>query len=519
MASRTDKVTSNRDEAGCEVGASRVLDDDTGPSRSSSKARNIVSIFGCLAAIVALGLMMGNVTLPYTQAATENGLDENTPSPTGFMEDMPTEIIVAVVCLLLSMSAFFSGSETAFFSIDKLRLKSMAREKRVSGQLVTRMMEHPGRLLTTILVGNMTVNVLISILLGERVAEYLIGVLKLSQVVSYILAVLLCTYVLVLFGEIMPKVLAMRTGERFARIAALPLMASDKLLGPVRDALLSFTDFIFRITRFSELRATPFITDEELKALLSADEFEGVIEEEKRQMIEGILEFTDAHLGEILVPRPDIIAISQDETVGSALNLIREHEFSRMPVYQNDLDHITGILFAKDLLPHAAKGDWERSIVSLTKTAHFVPETMKVYAFVKEAQRLRAHIAIVVDEFGGTEGIVTLEDALEEVVGDIMDENETVTLPYKKISDGVYRVDGGFALDELKEIIPLGIEHDEHETLAGFVMAQTGKVPEVGDEFMHRGALFVVESTDDKRAQSIRIELPRVAQKKGGDNK
>ena len=227
-------------------------------------------------------------------------------------------------------------------------------------------------------------------------------------------------------------------------------------------------------------------------------------------MIQGILEFSDAVLREILVPRPDVAALPEDATVREALALHREREFSRMPVFADNLDHVTGLLVAKDLLPSFAKGELSRRIDTLSRPVHFVPETMTVQQFVKDAQRHRAHLAVVVDEYGGTAGIVTLEDAIEQVVGEIMDEDEQEVLQYEKIAPDTYRVEGGLSLDELSEEIGIVLEDEEHETVAGFLMKQTDKVPEPGDEFSHDGLRFTVEACDGKRVSSVRIQIVKI---------
>ena len=426
--------------------------------------------------------------------------------PGHWREVLPLGVITAVV-MLLGFSAFFSGSETAFFSIHKLRLRAMNEEKGWIGRMVAKTMEHPSRLLATILLGNMIVNVLVGILLGTRVEDALHLFAGLPSAAAYVLAVALCTGALFIFGEVTPKIFAVRMGERIARLTVLPLRVADRLLAPVRDGVLRLTDALFAVVHFHDLHAAPFITDEELKTVFSNGEARGVIEEDERQMIRGILEFRDALLREILVPRPDVVAIQETATVRTALEILRENEYSRMPVYADDLDHVTGLLVAKDLLPSFAKGDLEEPVRTFVRPAHFVPETMTIQQFVNEAQRRRTHLAIVVDEYGGTAGIVALEDALEEVVGEIMDEDEQEEPGCEQIEPDVYRVEGGFPLDELNAALDAELEDDEHETVAGFMMKQIDKVPEPGDQVTHRGIRFTVEACDGKRVETLRVQV------------
>ena len=416
--------------------------------------------------------------------------------------------------LLLVLSAFFSACEVAYFSLHKIQLLAMADSDHLLDRLAARLMEKPSDLLTTILMGNSIVNVLLSVVLATRVEELFSDVLSLPPVAAYILAVLIGTGALIFFGEITPKVLVVRMSERFARDAALPLVLADKILYPLRHAMMGLIRFLFKVTRFSEVRPAPFMTDEEFMSLISESEASGAIETDEREMIESILEFNDSAVREILIPRPDITALSRQATVGEALEIFREHGFSRMPVYRGTIDHITGVLIAKDLLSAKEAGKLDASIKPYLREPTFVPETMTVARFVKSAQKTRTHLAIVVDEFGGTEGLVTLQDAIREVVGDIGEEDhkEREDVPVTQIAEGVYHVDGSMPLDELQELTGVNINDDSHTTVAGFLMEQNDKVPEKGDEISHEGITYTVESVDGKRVERMKIEIPPGAQ-------
>ena len=361
--------------------------------------------------------------------------------------------------------------------------------------------------------GNCIVNVLLGVVLGARMEEAFANVLLppsvAHPVVSYAVAVFLTTGALVIVGEITPKVVVIGHGRGFVRFAAIPIYLIDRILLPVRRGLIAFVGFLFRVTRFSQLPPAPFMTDDEFKVLLSQGEASGAIEEDERQMIQGILEFSDVMLREILVPRPDMLVLSDRATVGEALDLVRKEEPSRIPVYGDSLDHIQGILFAKDLLPYVISGSLDQPIHPLLRKAHFVPETMTVAEFVKTAQHLHTHLAIVADEFGGTEGLVTLQDALREVVGDI-DEEEPPA--YVREGEGVFCVEGSLPLDEMESLIGNPVEAEEHTTVAGFLMEKTDKLPEVGDRIEDSGVLYTIEALDGKRVSRVRIEVPTAGQ-------
>ncbi len=434
------------------------------------------------------------------------------PPATADWHEVLTPTVLSLSVLFLLASAFFSGSEVAFYSLHRVRLRAMAESSSLLDRLAAGLMEHPGGLLTSILMSNCIVNVLLGVVLGARVerlfAEVLLPSSVAHPVLSYAIAVALTTGVLVFFGEITPKLLVVRIGEGFVRYATLPIFLVHNALVPVRVGLIQFVGFIFRVTRFSDVRPAPFMTDDEFKALLSEGEASGIIEEDERQMIQGILEFGDVRVKDILVPRPDMVAVPDDISVEEALTVFREHEYSRIPVYHDDLDKIEGVLYAKDLLPHAVPAELGRPIRQFVRKPHFVPETMSVADFMKTAQRLRTHMAIAVDEFGGTEGLVTLHDALREVVGDI-GEDEEDDYVVTEVSEGVYRVEGGFPLDNLEETIGLHVENGEHTTVAGLIMEHTNKPLEVGDQVEYDGVVYRVEEMEDKRVEQVSIEVPR----------
>ncbi|MFO7975223.1 MAG: hemolysin family protein [Candidatus Hydrogenedentota bacterium] len=485
------------------MGEKTHVDDDAGPYRSTRKHALTLIVVAVL-----LFTFVGGRFSPNTDA--DGAMTGEAPVQAAFTDYLPLPILIAIV-VLLGLSAFFSGSETAFFSIHRIRLRALSEEKNITARLVTNMMQSPGRLLTTILVGNMIINVLIAVLLGTRVQHYFEHAFGWRTALAYPAAVAVGTAILVLFGEISPKIVAVRGSETFARAAALPLSLADRLLAPVRNGLLRLTDLLFRITRFHELRAAPFITDEELRAALFTGETRGAIESGERQMIQGILDFADTRLREVLTPRPDVVALPSSATVMEALDAYREHEYSRMPVFEEDIDHISGVIVMKDLLPAMAKGETHRPVSEFLRPPLFVPETMTVPQFVRNAQQQRTHLGIVVDEYGGTAGIVTLEDAVEEVVGDIMDEDEQELPPYERIDDNVFRVAGGLPIDELNELLRIKLEDEEHETVAGFLMKMSERILEPGDEIEHYGVRFIVERCEGKRVESVRIELTPAA--------
>lgn len=470
------------------------MDDDPGSVGQFRHSRIVWAIPACLVV----------VAVSFASWAADDAIGTGADSIFFYM---PISLIISLLFLIVG-SAYFSASEVAFFSLHKIRLRSMADSASFASRGVATLMLHPGKLLITILIGNMIVNVLISVLLPTKMVLVFEKIYALPTALAYVLTVILSTFFLVFFGEIMPKVIAVRFSETFAKVAVIPMLVFDKLFNPIRISVLVFTSFLFKITRFDDIKAAPFITDDEFFSVLTESEAQGVIEEEEGQMIQGILESGDAMLREILVPRPDIIAIERSDTVGRALEVFKEHEFSRMPVYEENMDNITGLLLAKDILPFVFKGELDHSLSSLVRDVNFVPLTMTIQAFMRDAQHKRMHLAIVADEFGGTEGLVTLEDAIEEIVGDIQDVSDEPEPPkFTTLSEKVFRVDGGLPLDELSEQLSVNLEDGSHETVAGFFMEHSQKIAEKGDQLVHAGVQFEVEHVDGKRISSFKVEL------------
>lgn len=413
--------------------------------------------------------------------------------------------IWGLTLVLAGVSAFFSASEVGFLSLNKVELRAFSNSDSWLYRLIAHLLKRPGSLLTTILMGNTIVNASLSIVLAGPLAEVFRQSLRLPLAESITLSVILTTATLVFFCEVLPKVFATIRPKTLTVAAVVPLFLIDRLLAPLRYLAVSLVGFIFKVTRLSQVAPAPFLTDDEFITLVSEVEASGILKEEERHMIEGILEFNDVTLDEILVPRPDIVAVREEATAEEAIKTVQEHEYSRMPVYQENLDHIAGILYAKDLLSVIEAGDLKKSVTAYMRRPHFVPVTMSVADFVKTAQRLHIHIAIVVDEFGGTEGLVTLQDALREVVGDIGEEDDEEDLLFNPVEEGVWLIAGNYPLDEFEKQMSISSGDEEHTTIGGFLMALADKILEPGDELEYSGLHFSIQEVNRKRATRLLV--------------
>lgn len=414
-------------------------------------------------------------------------------------------VTVALAFGLLCLSAFFSACEIAYFSLSPGRIRALREEDDVLNQLASRLLLRPHELLTSVLMGNSIAKTLLSIVLVQPAIQ--VAGRFLAAPFHYVAAAAACTLFLAFFGDVVPKLAVVRNSEGFARASALPLHLACILLVPLRVAVVALVGLLFRLTGFSRVQPAPFMTDADFATILSEGEATGAIEKDEREMIQGILNVNDVMLWEILVPRPDIIALHEDATVAEALELICTHEYSRMPAHRDNVDNITGILYAKDLLSFVDRGELTAPIKPLLRKANYVPETMTVLEFMKSVQHLRSHLAIVVDEYGGTEGLVTLQDALREVVGELEDDWRDEPPLYTEVRQNVYQVDGSLPLDELEALTGVPVNDDEHTTVAGFLMEQSDKVLEVGDRIEHEGVRYTVEEVDGKRVSRLKIQI------------
>ncbi len=398
--------------------------------------------------------------------------------------------------VLLYLSGVFSGSETALFSLSRLEVSEMDERSRIR-----RLLKAPDRLLITILLGNTLVNVAASSL-GAVVALTVLHAIGLSDAASIAIEVGVVTFVILVVGEVAPKMYAMQHNRAFANRAAPVLVAIGRLMAPI---ICSVHWIVSKLGRLDEGEA-PFVTAAELRTMVAISEHEGTLEEDERDMIDSVMEFGDTVIRELMVPRVDMECFDETVTVSEAIATFREHGLSRMPVYRDDIDHIVGVLYAKDLLKidfEQAGGD---SISGLLREATFTPESKSAGELLRELQHRRIHIAIVVDEYGGTAGIVTLEDLVEEIVGEIRDEHDEERPLFRVLDSKTLVADGAIRLDLLADELDVPeFESEGIETLGGYLMVAFGRIPSVGEKLDRDGFEFTVEKLDEQRITSVTV--------------
>jgi gliding motility-associated protein GldE len=413
---------------------------------------------------------------------------------------------MVVIVLLLFCSAMISGSEVAYFSMKPLHIFNL-KELPISRQeqMVLNLLEKPERLLANILITNNFVNVGI-VIIAAFVTDTLFN-FSATPVLGFVIKVVVITFLLLLFGEIIPKVYANRFAPQFARMMARPLSILDRAFQPLIYILIKSTGLVNR--RLARKRQNISMDDISEALDLTTD----VIMDEK-QMLEGIVRFSNLEVSEIMKPRTDVVAVDLQTELDTLIELINDSGYSRIPVYEETSDHLKGILYVKDLIPHInQKGQfkWQK----LIREPLFVPETKKINDLLKEFQEKKIHLAIVVDEYGGTEGIVTMEDILEEVVGEITDESDGAEQLYRRIDARTTIFDGKTLLNDFYKVTGLDDEifndvKGDAETVAGLLLELKGGFPRVNDVIHCKGLEFTVMGMDKRRIKEIKVFLKQL---------
>ena len=422
--------------------------------------------------------------------------------------------LIAIISffVLLLCSALISGTEVAFFSLSKTDIIKISDETKGQNPVVL-LLQNPSKLLATILITNNFINILIVLIfasLGEvflkeqSLSLTILGFILPSSIVKFSIEVLLVTFFILLFGEVLPKVYASRRALKFCNLMCRPLQFLSFFLTPLSFPLINLTNVIEKKLGSKNSNFSVEILSKALE-LTS----EGSTTKEEKKILEGIVSFGNTETVQIMKPRIDIFALSHDETYDEVLTKILKHGYSRNPVYKNSIDNIVGILYAKDLLGFLDNKDFDWQ--ELLREPFFVPENKKLDDLLVEFRERKNHLAIVVDEYGGTSGIVTLEDVIEEIVGEINDEFDTDDLSYSKIDANNYIFDGKITIKDFCKVLEDTNEEKfeeykgESETIAGFILEISGKFPKIGEKINFDRYTFTIEALDRKRIKQLKV--------------
>ena len=408
-------------------------------------------------------------------------------------------VLLFFLFLTLIVAAISAGAETALTSVNRLRIRNLAEEGDVNAQHISKLLQRPQTFLTTILVISN-----VAVISGSALATIIAVDLDFNG--AEILSTTLLSLIVLIFCEITPKSIAVQAPERWARWLVRLVEAMMFVLRPVVFALTWITSGMVRLFGGRGAHyATQFVTEDELRLLVEVGEEEGVLEEEEREMIDNVFDLSDTAVREIMVPRIDMVTVEADDDIRAATEVILQGGQSRIPVYEDTIDNIIGVLYAKDLLRIYALNQ-QATIRGLVRPPFFVPESKRLDDLLREMQNQRVHIAIVVDEYGSVAGLVTIEDLVEEIIGDIQDEYDVEEQLFEKLDENDFILDAKVSLAEFEEMVERELPEDGYETVGGFVISQLDKIPSVNDTVRYEDMAFTVLGTKGRRITKLRVE-------------
>ncbi len=423
---------------------------------------------------------------------------------------MTTGEVVLLVGLVV-LNGFLAMSRSALINVRRPRLRQLMEEGLGSARTAERLAEDSSRLLATTQLG-MTVTsffagAVVAVVSAPPLARAIQPWLgEASFPVALVVVVLLTAILMLILGELVPETIALQHSERLALWLARPLAVIAAVAMPVVRVVVWISSGLSRLFGALPQSSMPFVTEEEIKTLVDAGEEEGVIEEEEKAMIYSIFELGDTLVREVMVPRIDVVALEVTTPMLEAVDTIMKVGHSRIPIYQETIDNVVGVLYAKDLLPYLSKGQTDVPLRSIVRAAYFIPETKRAGDLLPDLQQRRIHMAVVMDEYGGMAGIVTIEDLLEEIVGEIQDEYDTEEPFVEMVNANEYLFDARVDLDDLNQLMNVALPTEDSDTLGGFIYTQLGRVPVVGDRLTFENLVLTVEEVAGRRIKKVRIE-------------
>jgi putative hemolysin len=411
-------------------------------------------------------------------------------------------VLIGALVILIAGSAFFSGSEAALISLSRLRARGMMERGLRGSAAVVRLLEDRNRFLTSILIGNTVV-----LLAADSLATYLF--INAGVPNAVLLSTLVMTILLLAFGEIIPKTIAVANNERWAVRLAPVLERVAWLMTPINAAFLFFTNMIVRLFGVSPATSGPFVTEDDIRNIVNAGAEQKVLEEDERKMIHSVIQFGDTIVREVMTPRPDMVAVEISASARRALDLVISEGYSKLPVFETAIDNIVGVVHDRELLIALSNGTLAQSTLrSLMRPITLVPETKRVSELLREMQRVKFSLAIVVDEYGGTAGLATMEDLLEEIVGEIRDEHdEGEEESIRVVGPGQAIVDAKTNIEDVNAHLGLQLPHEDFETIGGLTVGLFGRLPQEGEEIgAGNNVRLRIERTRGRRILSVVVE-------------
>jgi CBS domain containing-hemolysin-like protein len=414
----------------------------------------------------------------------------------------PPSIDLLIIILALVAIAVVSSSESSIIAVPKFKIRHMAEGEDPRAKAVQKLLDQHDKLFSAVILSGNLFTVLATSLGTALLIRYL------GQDYGVAAATLLMTYLTVVFGELAPKTFAVTHSEKVSLFMARPLQLYIRLISPAIWVFHASANLILRLFGVKERPPSPFVTEEEIKTMITIGGEEGTIEEEEKKMLHKVFEFGDTEVSEAMVPRTEVIAIPEEATARDAMNLVSEKGYSRYPVIKDNVDNIQGILYIKDIMRTMAQTNVEGlSVSNFMREAYFIPENKMVTELLDEMRKHKFHIAVVVDEYGGTSGLVTLEDIMEEIVGGLQDEFEAIEAEkeVEVIDEHTFVVSGQTPLDEISELIGVEIKSEDFNTIGGFVFGLFGRLPKIGEQVRAHDLRFLIIEMEERRISKIKI--------------
>jgi putative hemolysin len=409
-----------------------------------------------------------------------------------------------IIIGLIFISALFSASEIALLTVSRVTLKHMAEQKINKAQNLLKLKQNPNRLIGAILIGNNLTNIFAASF-GTRVAIDL-GATMGSPGLMILLSTLMLTIIIVVFGEMLPKSLANNYSLKASFFVYHPIRFSIFIFYPLVVILEKINQSFLRIFHVKSDYVNPIICDQkELETMIDISQEEGILEQDERAIIKSVFEFSDTRVYEIMVQRVDMVSLDVNKGILGFMELIESTGYSRVPVYENEVDNILGIAFTKDVMQEVIKNKPldDIDLRSILRKAHFVPESKKVDELFKQMRDTRQHMVLAVDEYGGISGLLTLEDILEELVGEIQDEYDTEEPYVRKVDETSYEIAGNYPVDDLNELLNVNLSNEECDTISGYLLAELGHIPVAGEKVYHEDFTFIVSKIEGRRILKV----------------
>lgn len=408
------------------------------------------------------------------------------------------------ILILTILNGFFAATETSVISVSRARIQQLAEEGVANARIVQGFHQNIERFLTTIQIAITTVGFLASAIGAVSFSDDLGSIIG-NEVIAVILITLGIAYVSIVLGEIVPKTMAITHAERFALLSARVIRVIQSVFHPLVWLISRSSNLITHRFGREALTTVPTVTEEEIKLMVDTGGKEGVIEEGEREMIYGVFELGELTVGDIMSPRVDIVSLEGDSTLVDAIHTSSAHGYSRIPVYEETIDNIKGVVYVKDMLPYVESDKLDTQVRDVMREPYFVPESKKVSDFLQEMRQKRVHAAICVDEFGGVAGLVTIEDVLEEIVGEIQDEHDVEEPQVEMVNELEAVVDPAISMHDLNESLGISLENEEVDTLGGIIFANLGRMADEGDELQLDGITVSVLAVEGRRIKKVLV--------------